>query len=135
MDRTICHDNHDKIVALYNHLKSKDGKKEFDEKIQFLKDNKMTVKMVLPMYWDEVVILLHILKTLAMRIVNEKLSNKNIQDYSANLYQVLNKIDSPNKLYDFIYKLIDEKSLYNRLVKFYEILTDKTQCMKLFKEK
>lgn len=135
MDYKICYKNHDKIVKIYKYLKSKNGKKNFYNKIELLKEqnSKKVMLLILKNNWTEYHKLLKIFEKICERIIKYKLSNKITETYVTNLHKILGKINSPKQLYNFIYKLLDEKNLYNRILKLYELLSDKYKCVIMLK--
>ena len=132
MEKNICYKNHHKIVQVHKYLVSPSGKKEFNNTIQYFKNNKEITMLAINMYWDEAQQLLDIIKTMCLNINDKKMSNKSLQEYCLNLHKVLDKVHTKEDLYTFINKLFNNKSLYDRTVQFYELLSDKSECVKLF---
>lgn len=133
INKKICYDNHDKIVKLYKYISSKKGKKEFEDKLKMLNENKDTTLMVIKLYWKESQKLIDIIKELSLNIINNRLVNNDIIKYLKNLFKILNKINTPEKLHFFTYQIINEKNFYNKLIQLYSILNNKTKCIKLLK--
>ena len=135
MEKQICYKNHNKIKNIYKYLISEEGKINFKNRVEMLKkdDSKKVMLIILKKNWLQYKKLIEIIKKICLNIINNKLSNVLLQTYANNLYIVLNKIKNYKKLNNFIYKLLNERILYNRIIKFYEILSNKSKCILLFK--
>lgn len=132
MEKNICYKNHHKMVHIYKYISTPSGKNEFNNTIEYFKNNKEMTMLAINMYWDEAQQLLNIVKKMCLNINDKKMSNKSLQEYCLNLHSVLNKVNTPNDLHIFINKLFNNKSLYDRVVQLYELLSDKSKCVKLF---
>ena len=135
MDYEICYNNHDKIVKVHNNLNSKKGKKEFNDRVALLKkkDSKKALLNIIEMKWSEYNKLLKIIMTVCERIVAYKLGHKVFQTYTNKLLKKLNKINTPKEMHKFIYEILNDKNFYHKLIKFYEILSNKSKCMMLLR--
>jgi hypothetical protein len=135
MDKDFCHTNHHKIVKIYKHLITKDGKLHFNNRVQMLKESesKKIMLMIFELKWKQYQKLIDIIKKLCLNAIKYKISNESVQNYVKNLYQILDKIDNFKQLHTFIYRLLDDKELYDNVVKFYEIIGDRSKCVILFR--
>jgi hypothetical protein len=135
MEKEICYKNHHKMKEIHKFLISEDGKKYFKNKVKMLKEpeSKKIMLTIFEKNWKQYEKLIDIIQKLCLNVNKHKLSNKSVQKYVDDLYKVLNKIHNYKQLHKFIYKLLEERVLYNRVVKFYEILSDKSKCVLLFK--
>lgn len=131
--KEFCYKKHDEIVKIYKYLSSKNGMKDFKEKIKLLNDNKPTFLIVIKLYWKEANKLIEIIKHLSLNIINNRLANEKVIKYLKDLYKTLNKIDTPEKLHFFTYQIINEKNFYDKILQLYSILNDTNKCMKLLK--
>ena len=120
---------------IHKFLISEDGKKYFKNKVKMLKEaeSKKIMLTIFEKNWKQYEKLIDIIKKLCLNVNKHKLSNKSVQKYVDELYKVLNKIHNFKQLHTFIYKLLEERVLYNRVVKFYEILSNRSKCVLLFK--
>lgn len=135
MEKEFCYKNHHKMREIHKFLISEDGKKSFKNKVKMLKEpeSKKIMLTIFEKNWKQYEKLIDIIQKLCLNVNKHKLSNKSVQKYVDELYKVLNKIHNFKQLHKFIYKLLEERVLYNRVVKFYEILSDKSKCVLLFK--
>jgi len=135
MEKEFCYKNHHKMREIHKFLISDNGKKYFKNRVKMLKEGE-SKKIMLTIFeknWKQYEKLIDIIQKLCLNVNKHKLSNKSVQKYVDELYKVLNKIHNYKQLHKFIYKLLEERVLYNRVVKFYEILSDKSKCVLLFK--
>ncbi len=130
MDYKICYKNNDKIVRIYNYLNSNIGKIIFINKIKILKEknNKIAMLTVIKRNWQQYYKLIKIIKEICLRIIRYELGNPILLKFSINLYKTLDKINTPLKLHKFIYKLLYDKTLYQKVTQIYGILSDKYKC-------
>lgn len=135
IDYEICYKNHNKIVKIYNYLNSNIGKKNFQNKIKYLKEpqNKLILLVIFKQNWNQYYKLIKIIKDICLRITKYQLSNPMIQKFVIKLYKSLDKINDPINLHKFIYQLLNDKTLYNKLIDFYGLLSDKTKCIILLR--
>ncbi len=135
MEKEFCYKNHHKMREIHKFLISVDGKKSFKNRVKMLK-NPESKKIMLTIFeknWKQYEKLIDIIQKLCLNIINHKLSNKSVQKYVDDLYEVLNRIHNFRQLHTFFYKLLEERTLYNKVVKFYEILSNRSKCVLLFK--
>lgn len=123
------------MKEIHKFLISEDGKKYFKNKVKMLKEaeSKKIMLTIFEKNWKQYEKLIDIIQKLCLNVNKHKLSNKSVQKYVDELYKVLNKIHNYKQLHKFIYKLLEERVLYNRVVKFYEILSNRSKCVLLFK--
>jgi len=135
MEKEFCYKNHHKMREIHKFLISDNGKKYFKNRVKMLKEGE-SKKIMLTIFeknWKQYEKLIDIIQKLCLNVNKHKLSNKSVQKYVDELYKVLNKIHNYKQLHKFIYKLLEERVLYNRVVKFYEILSNRSECVLLFK--
>ena len=95
--------------------------------------SKKIMLTILEQRWKQYEKLIDIIKKMCLNAIKYKISNESVQDYVGHLYQILDKIENFKQLHIFIYNLLDDNDLYNNVVKFYEIIGDKSKCVLLFR--
>lgn len=130
MNHNICYKNHDKIVKIHKFLKSKKGKNIFHQKIKLLNhnDSKTVLYQIIKKNWKDYFNIIKQIKKICKNIIKLPNIQAGIKFYAINLHHTLSKINTPKKLHNFIYKLINHKSFYDSIVSLYKILSDKKKC-------
>lgn len=132
MDKDICYKNHNKIVKIYRFLKSKNGRKIFNQKIKLLNDNKSCLLLIFKDNWNVYSKLVKVIHNICINIIEHKMVGMLTRFYIKNMCATIDKINNPIDLHKFVYLMINHPNFYETLLWFYGTLSDKTKCVELF---